>query len=595
MTFLSKYLPFLSWVSKLKDKNVVKADIIAWVTLALVMVPQSMAYASIAWLPIHIGLYTAFIPTIVWALFGSSRQMSTWPVTIISLMTAATLAPLATSWTEGYIMYASILALIIWIFYIILWILRLWVIVDFLSHPVIIWFTNGVAIITILSQLKKIFWVSPEKWDNYFETIWHLFSSIFSSTHSPTLMVWIWSILALLILVNFFPKLPRVLIALIIFISVSKLVWFEKLGWNIVWVIPEWLPRLNVPTLDLEIIKNLFLSAVVIWLIGFTETVSVAKALSTKTKQRVSANKELIGQWFANIASSIFSWFWVAWSFSRSAVNIRAWAVTPLSSLVAWLMVGITLLFLTPVLYHLPHATLAAIIIVAVSALIKVKPIIKAYKIQKSDWVISVLTFVLTLLFAPSIENWLIVWVMLSLSVFVYKSMRPRLVEVWLYKDNIFRDTEIFWIKKSLDVSVFMFDWTLFFANAWFFESKILDFISDKKKLKVVIFDMLWLTDIDSSGQEVLENLIERLEKYNIDVYLCWLRVKVLQKFIKTWYLKKFWKKKVFVKLKNIVEFLKDKHDDSLDLKPLLEYKSDKKINVSLEKFIVKKFEKMEG
>ncbi len=592
---LSNYFPFFNWIIKLKDKKVIKSDLIAWITLALVMIPQSMAYASIAGLPIYIWLYTAFIPTIIWALFWSSWQMSTWPVTIISLMTAATLEPIATSWVEWYIVYASILAMIIWFFYIFLGLLKLWVIVDFLSHPVIIWFTNWVAIITITSQLKKIFGITVEKWNNYLDTLHNTFESAINSAHEPTLMIWIWSVLVLLILVNLFPKLPRVLIVLIIFITISKVIDFEGLWWNVVWKIPEWLPNIHIPKINIEIISDLILSAIIIALIWFTETVAVAKALATKTKQRVSANKELLWQWFANIASSLSWWYWVAWSFSRSAVNIRAWAVTPLSSIISWIMVWITLLFLTPLLYHLPQATLAAIIIVAVSALIKVKPIIKAYNIQKSDGVIAFLTFVLTLIFSPNIENWLIIWVMLSLLVFVYKSMRPRLVEVGLYKDNIFRDTEIFWLKKSPDISVFMFDGTLFFANAWYFESKILEFISSKDKVKIVIFDMLWLTDIDSSWQEVFENLINRLEKYGIEVYICSLRVKVIQKFIKTGYIKKFWKKKIFVKLKDVISYLDEEYWDEIDLKPLLKYSPDKNVDVDLEKFIVKKFEKWES
>lgn len=588
----SKYLPFLEWLTELWNKKVLKADLIAWITLALVMIPQSMAYASIAGLPIYIWLYTAFIPTIVWALFWSSRQMSTWPVTIISLMTAATLEPIATSWIDWYIVYASVLALIIWVFYIFLWLLKLWIIVDFLSHPVIVWFTNWVAIITITSQLKKIFGITVEKWANYIDNLQNTLASAITSAHEPTLMIWVWSVLILLVLMNVFPKLPRVLIVLAIFIIISKITNFEKIWWSVVWVIPEWLPKISIPEINTWIISELLISALIIALIWFTETVAVAKALATKTKQRVSANKELIWQWLANISSSLSWWYWVAWSFSRSAVNIRAWAITPLSSIIAWIMVWITLLFLTPLLYHLPQATLAAIIIVAVSALIKIKPIIKAYKIQKSDWIIAVITFILTLLFAPNIENWLIVWVMLSLLVFVYKSMRPVLVEVWLYKDNIFRDVEVFWLKKSQDVSIFMFDWTLFFANSWYFETKILDLISDKKKVKVVVFDMLWLTDIDSSWQEVLENLIQRLEKYNIDVYMCSLRVKVIQKFIKTGYLVDFWKKNIFVKIKDVISFLDDKYWNKLDLKPLLKYSNDKNIDVNLEKFIVKKFEK---
>jgi SulP family sulfate permease len=165
---LKKFLPFIEWVPKLRNKKILRNDITAGITVALVLVPQSMAYAWLAWLPLEVWLYTAFIPVIIWALFWSSHQMSTWPVTIVSLMTATTLSMMPHTSIEWYIVYASLLALFIGLFYILLWVLKLWIIVDFLSHPVIVSFTNAVAIITITSQLSKIFWISVSKWWSYF-------------------------------------------------------------------------------------------------------------------------------------------------------------------------------------------------------------------------------------------------------------------------------------------------------------------------------------------------------------------------------------------------------------------------------------------
>ncbi|MCP4523642.1 MAG: sodium-independent anion transporter, partial [Candidatus Gracilibacteria bacterium] len=178
-----KIFPFLEWIGKLKDSNILRKDIISGMTVALILVPQSMAYAGLAGLPIEVGLYTAFIPVIIASLFGSSPQMSTGPVTIVSLMTATALAPLAASSIEGYVAYASLLAIMIGVFYIILGSLKLGVIVDFLSHPVIIGFTNAVAIITITSQISKIFGVSVDKSGNYFETLQNVFVAAMNDIH----------------------------------------------------------------------------------------------------------------------------------------------------------------------------------------------------------------------------------------------------------------------------------------------------------------------------------------------------------------------------------------------------------------------------
>lgn len=586
---LYTYLPFLSWIKELKNPKILKSDIIAWITVAFILIPQSMAYAGLAWLPIYIWLYTAFIPVIIAALFWSSKQMSTWPITIVSLMTATAIANISMSniSIEAYIIYASLIAFFIWIFYILLSILKLWIIVEFLSHPVIIWFTNAAAIITLVSQAWKLFWVSYDKWKHFYEWIYNLIESIVYNIDYNTLIFWIWSIILLYIIWKISKKIPRVLIVLVISIILSYYTWYS---WAIVESIPNSLPWFDLPflskyvieDLNFEQIINLFIMSMIIWLIWFTQSISVAKFIWTKTKQSVSANKELMWQWLANISSSLFWWYWVSWSFSKTAVNLRAWAKTWFSSVVTWIMVLLTILYLTQFLYYLPIATLAAIIIVAVSNLIKIKPIIKAFKIDKFDWMVAIITFILTLFLSPNIELWIIIWITLSLALFIYKSMRPRLVEVSVYKDWLYRDVETLWLKTSKYISIFRFDSELFFANAWYFESTILDFISKKEKLKYVIIDMEWVSNIDSSWVEILENLINRLEDSWIKVYLTSLRIKVIQIFKNTWFLKKFWKKKIFIKIKRALKKIKEEQWDDIDLDVLFEYspkKNDDEVN----------------
>ncbi len=565
---------------KLQDlKENIRFDIIAGITVALVMIPQSMAYAWLAGLPMQAWLYTALLWVIVWALLGSSKQMSSWPVTIVSIMTAATISSLWVTNTNEYMIYASILAIFIWITYLLLSILRLWVIVEFLSHPVIVGFTNAIALITIFSQLEKVFWIDAKSWDNYIETLVILFQKIFEWIHTISFVFWAFGIILLLLLKKYAPKVPRVLVLIVISTSIAYFIWFEtKFNWAVVGNIPSGLPNpINFfevkDIINLENLIKLIPFAFIIWIIGFTESISVAKVVSIKTKEKVNSNRELIWQWFANIASGVFGWYWVAWSFSRTAVNLRAEAKSSLSSLITGLLIWLTLIFLTELLYHIPMPTLAAIIIVAVAGLIKVKPIIEAWKIQKNDAIIAITTFIATIVFTPSVENAIALWVFLSLTFYIYRSMRPKIVELWMYKTWVLRDADFFKLKKSKDVSVFRVDWSLFFANIWHFEKKILNFISEKKKLKIVIFDFEWMNNIDSSAFSALKDLIQKLQKMGIKVILCWLRTKVIYKMDKLWFIEKFWKENVFEKTPNVIEFLKDKYEKTeVNIKPLLEH-----------------------
>ncbi len=594
---LYKIFPFLEWIGKLKDIKVFRADIIAGLTVAFVLIPQSMAYAGLAWLPIEIWLYTAFIPVLVAGLFGSSKQMSTWPVTIVSLMTATAIAWISQASPEWYIVYASLLALFIWVFYLVLWFLKLWVIVDFLSHPVIIGFTNAVAIITITSQAGKLFGISYEKWGNYFEWLYNLVVWALSNTHMETFLFWLASIWILVFLAKFLPKLPRVLILLVIAIVSSYYLGFD---WKIIKDIPSTLPSFSIPFLseyvinwlNLKDIINLAFFAIIIWLIGFTESISVAKFVWTKTKQKVSADRELIWQWLANISSGLFGWYWVAWSFSKTAVNLRVWAKTGFSSVITSIVVWITLIYLTPLLYYLPVVTLAAVIMVAVFELIKIKPIIKAWKTEKHDWIVAVVTFVLTLFLAPSIELWILIWAILSLAFYISRSMRPRLIEVSMYKDWLYRDVESFWLKTSKHVSVLRFDWDLYFANAGHFEDSILKLIADKKKLKYVIIDLEWMADIDSSWIEVLENLVNRLNNIWIRVLLTSARVNIITKLKNYWFLKNFSKKYLFVNIEKALEYICDKKWKNIDIKALADYVSNKKWKDEEARAIIDKYVK---
>ena len=598
---MHRFFPFLAWIQELKNPNILKRDILAGLSVSFILIPQSMAYAQLAGLPIEVGLYTACIPVIIAALFGSSPQMSTGPVTIVSLMTATVLAPLATNGVEWYVAFASLLAFFTACVYLIIWSLRLWVIVDFLSHPVIVGFTNAAAILTITSQLWKIFWVSSEKTSNYLLTLYNLGTSIISSSHIPTLICGVSSIIFLVIIWKYFQKIPKVLLLLLLSITISYYIWYNAHFWgDIVWFIPAELPHFSLDflhysfsSLSVNEILRIWLFSIVIGLIGFTESISVAKFVSYTTKKRLAPNKELIGQWLANLSSSVFWGYGVAGSFSKTAVNLKAGATTWLSSVVTGIMVGITLLFFTPMIAYLPVATLAAIIIVAVTHMIRFFPLHKAWKIQKHDAVIGYITFITTIACTPNIEMWVLIWVILSITLFVYRSMRPKVIELWLYKDGTYRDTDLFWLKTSDDIGVYRFDGSLYFANAWHFESSILNYLAQKKNISYIILDFEWVNNIDSSAEEMLWNLVNRLKENNIKVYITWTRTRVFEKLSASGFVKKFSTKRLLLNINEALKHIEEKSDKKIKLSPLLEYQQDKEKIPELEKQIIKKIGKI--
>jgi SulP family sulfate permease len=292
------------------------------------------------------------------------------------------------------------------------------------------------------------------------------------------------------------------------------------LGGAIVGSIPEGLPSLTIPNFDFSVINQMIVTAVTIGLIGFMEAISIAKAMAAQTKQRLNADQELMGQGLANVVSSLFQGYAVSGSFSRSAVNISAGAVTGFSSVVTAVIVGITLLWLTPLLYHLPQATLAAVIIMAVINLIKFAPIMHAWKVEKHDAVVAVTSFVLTLLFAPHLENGIVIGVILSLVLFLYRTMEPRFTELSAHDGSSLLVNAL---DNKLDrcevVSIVKYSGSLYFANAGYFEDKILKLIADKHEcLKYIIVDMAGINQIDASGEDVLSGLLDRCSAGGVEI-----------------------------------------------------------------------------
>ncbi len=522
-------LPFLTWIGDLKNLAVIRADIVAGITVALVLVPQSMAYAQLAGLPPYYGLYASFLPPIIAAIFGSSRQLATGPVAVVSLMTASALEPLAASGSEGFLAYAVLLALLVGVFQLALGMLRLGILVDFLSHPVVVGFTNAGALIIATSQLGKLFGVSVEKAEHHYETVWNTILAAIDHSHSATIIMAVVAIGIMVILKKYAPRVPAVLAAVVVTTALSIYSDFELQHGKIVGTIPVGLPVMNLPSFSWEIVGQLMSSAVTISLIGFMEAISIAKAMAARTRQRLDANQELVGQGLGNIVSGLFSGYPVSGSFSRSAVNINAGAMSGFSSIVTGLMVGITLLWLTPLLYNLPQATLAAVIIMAVINLIKIKPIIHAWKAQPHDGIVAVITFVLTLLWAPHLDKGILAGIGLSLVLYMFRSMRPRFAVLSRYKDGTMRDIAVrTQLKTSDKIALVRFDGSLYFANAGYFETKVLEVLAANPKLKFLIIDGQGINQIDATGEEVLRHLHRRLQATGVKMVSARMKKQIL-------------------------------------------------------------------
>lgn len=671
MTLLKRCLPFLSWFEGYTPETL-RSDLLSGLTVALVLVPQSMAYAQLAGLPAYYGLYASFLPPIVASLFGSSRQLATGPVAVVSLMTAAALEPLATAGSEQYVAYAILLALMVGAFQFLLGVLRLGLIVNFLSHPVVNGFTNAAAIIIATSQLAKIFGVQVDKGPSHFGTVYRVLQSAVEFTHWPTVMMAILALAIMLTLRRVAPRVPNVLVAVVVTTAAAWAIGFERTemievaqikseqvvsliarfndaiagrerlehfrgeardtwnelsseqsalcsrchatrdvdgldsafavpseeqelrdgvltlhgiagvleaqiyepkriimshraelrrfvfvrapgsdgrahffvrdqvgedfaadntawrlvvgngplesgavkmtgGGSVVGAIPEGLPSLRAPELDWSVIPQLLAAAVIVSLLGFMEAISIARAMTARTRQKLDPNQELIGQGLANIVGCLGQGYPVSGSFSRSAVNLQAGARTGLSNVFSGVVVMITLLFLSKWLYHLPQAVLASIIMMAVLGLISAGGFVHVWNTSRLDGVVAVSTFAGTLALAPHLEWGIFIGVALSIGAYLYRTMRPEVVELAPHPDGSIRGAERHALKKCRHIAVISFDGPLNFASTSYLEGEILNRLAEVPELRHILLAADGISEIDASGVDTLRSLVDNL------------------------------------------------------------------------------------
>ncbi len=561
-------IPWLDWIGDLKNPAILKADILAGITVALVLIPQAMAYAQLAGLPPHYGLYASFLVPIVAAIFGSSRQLQNGPVAIISLMTAAALAPLGLN-AEETIMYAALLALIAGGIQLILGFLRLGIMVDFLSHPVVIGFTNAAALVIASMQLGKIFGISIIPGNHLHETLWNLAIAIPKQTHSATMLMGILALLLLVMFKRFTPKLPGILFTVLITTLVAWLTGYANIGGEVVGHVPAGLPSFAWPEYNPAHIKDLMLPAGMIAFLSFVEAFSIAKAVASKTRQRLSADQEMVGKGLANLVAGVMQGYPVSGSFSRTAIAFDAGAKTGFAAVVSGIIVGITLLFLTPLMYHLPIATLAAVIIVAVAGLFQIAPLIHSWRVNPHDTVVAFVVFNTTIYFAPHLEKGVYIGIAISLAFYIYRTMRPHFAEVAMHEDGTLRDAHLFGMQTSDTLAFFRYDGDLYFVNAGYLEKRLVNAVADKPQLKVAILDIEAVDQIDTTGEEMLAHISEWFKEAGIEFYITRPKFKVTDVLKRTGLYDKIGAEHIHSKRQAALAAIKLKYGDLVDIEHL--------------------------
>ena len=334
-------------------------------------------------------------------------------------------------------------------------------------------------------------------------------------------------------------------------------------GGAVVGAIPKGLPSFTMPKIDLKIIRHLLPFAAIISLLGFMEAISIAKAMSAKTGQRIDPNQELIGQGLANFLGAIGKSYPTSGSFSRSAINLQSGAISGFSSIFTGLAVVIMLLFFTPILYHLPQSVLAAVIMIAVIRLLNVSGFIHAWKAQWYDGAISIITFVSTLAFAPHLEKGILIGVALSLLVFLYKSMRPTAPSLSMYVDEALHDSEAFGLKQCNYIAVVRFDGPLFFANASYLEDQITQRRMSMDRLKHIHIVANGVNDIDASGEEALSLIVDRVRSAGMDISISGVNGAVMAVLKRTHFLEKIGQDHIYPTIEKAIKAIHEEtHKD---------------------------------
>ncbi|MFW5924724.1 MAG: SulP family inorganic anion transporter [Myxococcota bacterium] len=519
MKRLERLVPLVASLRRY-DGPTFKSDLAAGLTTAVMLIPQGMGYAMIAGLPPIYGLYSSVIPLLVYALFGTSRQLAVGPVAMVSLLTATGVGAIADTGTDAFIAYAILLALLVGLIQFVMGIGRLGFLVNFLSHPVISGFTSAAALIIGFSQLEHLLGVDIARSHHVHTILWQAAEQA-KDIQPTTLAIGAGSIALLMLLKRWRPAFPR---ALAVVVLASLLVWglgLHETGVAIVGTVPSGLPPLSVPTVDLAVMAELLPIALTIALVGFMESIAVAKNYARRLKYDVDANRELVGLGLANVAGAFTHAYPVTGGFSRTAVNAQAGARTGMAGILTAVVIALTLVFLTPLFYYLPKAVLAAIIMTAVFGLVDVREVKHLWHVKRTDLAMLIVTFVSTL--TLGIEEGILVGVGTSLAVLVWRTTRPHVAvlgrlpgtEAWRNVKN-FSEAE-----PVPGVLALRLDAQFYFGNVNFLKETLaqLEAKADRP-LRAVVIDASAINQIDASAEGALREILEDYRSRGVELYL---------------------------------------------------------------------------
>jgi SulP family sulfate permease len=546
---LSSVVPAAVWLKRYRGRTL-SADLVAAVIVTIMLIPQSLAYAMLAGLPPQVGLYASVLPLVAYAIFGSSRALAVGPVAVVSLLTAAAVSRVAEPGTAEYIGAAIALAFLSGLMLVAMGMLRLGFLANLLSHPVISGFITASGLLIAASQLKHILGVPAEG-----HTLVEILGSL--AAHADQVSLWTLGLGAaatgflfwvrkrlkpLLRRLGLPPFLADLLTkagpvaAVIVTTGAVALLGLGQRGVAIVGEIPQGLPPVTAPPLDLELWGGLATSALLISVIGFVESISVAQTLAAKKRQRVDANNELVGLGTANLAAAFSGGFPVTGGFSRSVVNFDAGAETPMAGVFTAAGIALTALFLTPLFFFLPKATLAATIIVAVLSLVDLGAIKRTWHYSKMDFAAMAATILVVL--GVGVEAGVVAGVSLSVALYLWRTSRPHMAVVGQVPGTEhFRNVRRHDVVADPTVLTVRVDESLYFANARFLEDSLYDMVAARPDLRHVVLMCPAVNLIDASALESLEAINARLRDAGVSFHLSEVKGPVMDKLQGTHFL----------------------------------------------------------
>ncbi|WP_175252846.1 SulP family inorganic anion transporter [Pseudomonas sp. BMW13] len=548
----SHWLPCLQW-GRTYNRASASQDGLAAVIVTLMLIPQSLAYAMLAGLPPVTGLYASILPLLAYAVFGTSRTLAVGPVAVVSLMTAASLAPLFPAGSPEYIGAAMLLALLSGLLLAAMAMLRLGFVANFLSHPVVSGFISASGILIAVGQLKHLLGVSASG-ENLLQLLPELLQAL-PQTHWPTLIIGLLSLAWLgwargylkqtlqrlglsAQLAGNLAKAGPVLAIVVAIIAVS-LLHLQQAGVKVVGSVPQGLPGLTLPTLNLELAVQLLPAALLISLVGFVESVSVGQTLAAKRRQRIQPDNELLGLGAANLSAAFSGGFPVTGGFARSVVNYDAGAQTPMAGVFTAIGIGVSVMLLTPLLHDLPQAVLAATIIVAVLSLVDLRSLRHTWRYSRQDGAAQAATLFGVLLIG--VEAGILIGVGLSLLLFLWRTSQPHMAVVGQVPGSEhFRNVERFAVVESPSVLSLRVDESLYFPNARYLEDRIGELIASRPQVRHLVLMCPGVNLIDASALDSLHAIVERLHAAGVQLHLSEVKGPVMDQLRRSDFLERF-------------------------------------------------------